>query len=831
MRLFNFCNKVIEYSFYLIFFLVPLALTSDTSELFEFNKLWVTYILTLVIALAWFTKMVIRKKFSIQKTPLDIPIALFLVSEIISTFLSMDMHVSLWGYYSRFNGGLFSILSYVFLYYAFLSNLKDEKEEKAGFGLKNVYIFIAGIIVFFIGTLIASNIKTTEAAGFPYQMIATLTGALAAFTVFMYAAPKGYFKKSLYAIFSSAILVILWGLPSHFGYDPTCLLFRGTFDVSCWTNDFQPKVRIFSTLGQPDWMAAYVAAILPVLIGISVNFSKGKVFFEKKISSLKNLNVFYLISAVLIFALFYLSLLYTQARSGILAFWLVLPLLALFYLWFYLKPALSEKKFTIDFKVMISLLLIAGVITFFAGQPFAQLNKFTLSGLKEHFSKPQTSTAVKSSAKSQTPTPSPAPVVASELGGTDSGIIRLLVWNGAISIWKANPIFGTGVETYAFAYYKFRPAAHNMTSEWKFLYNKAHNEYLNYLATTGAFGLLTYLSMIGGFLFITGKYIYKKRKNLTQKEFLIVSIVGGYITILITNFFGFSVVIINILFYLTPAFVFILAGLINPEKEYAISFSKKEIYATGVVQKATIVIASVVIFYLIYSLASFWQADRNYYFGVNYDQGQDYQKAYVFLKNAVQERPDEPVFRSEFGYNNAVLGAAIASQIQKLPKEQQQQNIQIAKQLIDSSINYTNQVTTESPNNIVFWKTRTRVYYTLGQIDPSYLSQALIAIKKSQELAPTDADISYNLGVLYGQTGDYKNAVKTLENTIKLKPNYPAGNAYYALGLFYHQLAIDSKGNVINQEYNQKAIDSIKQLIKIFGTNPQAEGALKAWSK
>ena len=827
MRLFNFCNKVIEYSFYLIFFLVPLALTSDTSELFEFNKLWVTYILTLVIALAWFTKMVIRKKFSIQKTPLDIPIALFLISEVISTFLSIDMHVSLWGYYSRFNGGLFSILSYIFLYYAFLSNLKDEKEEKTGFGLKNVYIFIAGIIVFFIGTLIASSIKTTEAAGFPYQMIATLTGALAAFTVFMYAAPKGHFKKSLYAIFSSAILVILWGLPSHFGYDPTCLLFRGTFDVSCWTNDFQPKVRIFSTLGQPDWMAAYVAAILPVLIGVSVNFSKGKVFFEKKIASLKNLNVFYLISAVLIFALFYLSLLYTQARSGILAFWLVLPLLALFYLWFYLKPALSEKKFTIDFKVMISLLLITGVITFFAGQPFAQLNKFTFLGLKEHFSKPQTPSAV----KSQTPTPPPAPIVASELGGTDSGIIRLLVWNGAINIWKANPIFGTGVETYAFAYYKFRPAAHNMTSEWKFLYNKAHNEYLNYLATTGAFGLLTYLSMIGGFLFITGKYVYKKRKNLTQKEFLIVSIVGGYITILITNFFGFSVVIINILFYLAPAFVFILAGLINPEKEYAISFSKKEIYATGVIQKTTIVIASVVVFYLIYSLANFWQADRNYYFGVNYDQGQDYQKAYVFLKNAVQERPDEPVFRSEFGYNNAVLGAAIASQIQKLPKEQQQQNIQIAKQLIDSSISYTNQVTTESPNNIVFWKTRTRAYYTLGQIDPSYLSQALIAIKKSQELAPTDADISYNLGVLYGQTGDYKNAVKTLENTIKLKPDYPAGNAYYALGLFYHQLAIDSKGNVVNQEYNQKAIDSIKQLIKIFGTNPQAEGALKAWSK
>jgi len=73
MRLYNFCNKVIEYSFYLLFFLVPLAFTSDTSELFEFNKLWLTFGITIVISLAWITKMIIRKEARIQRTPLDIP--------------------------------------------------------------------------------------------------------------------------------------------------------------------------------------------------------------------------------------------------------------------------------------------------------------------------------------------------------------------------------------------------------------------------------------------------------------------------------------------------------------------------------------------------------------------------------------------------------------------------------------------------------------------------------------------------------------------------------------------------------------------------------------
>src|ERR1035437_2590895 len=307
MRLFNFCNKVIEYSFYLLFFLIPLAFTSDTSELFEFNKLWLTFVITIIIGLAWVTKMVIRKEFRIQRTPLDIPILLFLASQIISSIISLDMHVSLWGYYSRFNGGLLSIISYVFLYYAFVTNLKDEvKEEKAKFEFKKIYLFVAAIAVFIIGLLVSSQVKNPDLAGIPYQAMATLITVFASFAVFMLAAPKGTLRRSLYAILSSALLVILWGLPSHFGYDPTCLLFRGTLDVSCWTTDFQPKIRIFSTLGQPNWMAAYLAALIPLIAALILNLtSGGKMVFSKTLSFLKNHNFLMAIALFIFFVMSY----------------------------------------------------------------------------------------------------------------------------------------------------------------------------------------------------------------------------------------------------------------------------------------------------------------------------------------------------------------------------------------------------------------------------------------------------------------------------------------------------------------------------------------------
>src|SRR5258708_1482867 len=118
MKLTDFCSKTIEYSFYALFLLVPLVFAGNTSELFEFNKMWLTFGLTTIIMLAWLSKMVLEKKVTVQRTLLDIPLGLFLLSQIISTIFSLDQQVSWWGYYSRFNGGLLSTICYVLLYYA-----------------------------------------------------------------------------------------------------------------------------------------------------------------------------------------------------------------------------------------------------------------------------------------------------------------------------------------------------------------------------------------------------------------------------------------------------------------------------------------------------------------------------------------------------------------------------------------------------------------------------------------------------------------------------------------------------------------------------------------
>ena len=773
MKLLNICNKIIEYGFYAIFFFVPLVLHPETSELFEFNKLWITYILSLVILTAWISKMLIKRQFKIQRTPLDIPIILFLLSQVISTVFSLDRHISLWGYYSRFNGGLLSIITYILLYYAFVSNFRE-------------------------------NAKTVA-------------------------------KRLIIVALSSAIIVSLWGLPSHFGYDPTCLVFRGSLDVACWTSDFQPMVRIFSTMGQPDWLSAYLSVLLPITIAFFIKSTFLKAVANKKPQFSKKLAVFTVLS-FLMFLLFYVDIAYTRAKSGFLATWFSIAFFTASYVFLQLRNRNNKiKNLSLDFKLLLLTLVSIVTVTFFIGTSFARIDsKFTFNGLRARF---MTSPAVTKTVAEPAATKPPAPLVSGEMGGTDSGKIRLLVWEGAIKAWIHNPIFGTGVETFAFAYYKYRPEAHNLTSEWRYLYNKAHNEYLNYLTTTGAFGLLTYLSMIGLFLFLSLKYLWKnKGEDTNNRKVLVLALVSGYTSILISNFFGFSVVIVNLFMFLIPALVFILANLINYDKNISFSFASKKADNKNlqaeeytVTKPIWVIIAVVVVIngYLIFTLINFWNADKDYAKGYNYDRVGQYQTAYPLLHKAVAARPDEPVFKDELAINDAVLAVSILGQ-KPADQAQQKQTTELAQKLAQEAVTTSDEITGKYPNNVVFWKTRVRIFYTLAQADERYLAQALVAIKKTAELAPTDADISYNLGILYGQTGDAKNAVETLKNTIKLKQDF--SNAYYALGIFYHQLAIDNKGQVVNKEYLQKAIDTMNFMLKnVAPGDSRPIDALKAW--
>lgn len=732
-------DSLIKWSFYALFFFVPLVMWPDTYELFEFNKMWLVFGITIFVFFLWASKMVLQGKFAIRKTPLDIPIALFLLSQIISTFFSIDPHVSLWGYYSRFNGGLFSIGSYIFLYYAFTTNL-----------------------------ILIHTGRDNEAQTYN---------------------PISY--KLLATSLLSGLIVTLWGIPSHFGYDPTCLLFRGKLDVSCWTESFQPTIRIFSTLGQPNWMGTFLAILIPISLGFGL--------FKLN----ENRKRLFTISCLLLAVLFYVALLWTRSQSSFLG--LVLGMILLFGI-----IALHEiKKTSLSFKDLtkertlgfIAVTIIFFVLaTFFIGSPIPSFNKrFTLEAVKNSLTKKQ---ALQKEASQNQASEGFSANPNIELGGTESSKIRLIVWKGAIEIFKQNPFFGTGVETFAYAYYKVKPLEHNLTSEWDYLYNKAHNEYLNYLATTGGIGLATYLLMIAFFIFLFIRSLSKRSEN-----FFISSALGAsYVAILVSNFFGFSVVIVNLFLFFIPAFFFELENAYsNQFRSFTIKNEGGKYDKVSIGKLSLIAIIGIISLYYQFYLLNFWLADRRYALGYNFDKVSELTQAYTPLNEAVKMLPGEDLYKDELSVNMATLAVLLA---------QQNQSSQ-ASQLANEARKLSDEVTSRHPRNVVFYKTRTRVAFALSQLDPKFIDLAIDSIEKASALAPTDAKLAYNKALFYNQKGDGKKTLELLEKASQLKPNYI--DAYYAMALLYSQAAKDDLSKA--SEYKARAREKLEYVLKNIDPN------------
>ncbi len=91
--------------------------------------------------------------------------------------------------------------------------------------------------------------------------------------------------------------------------------------------------------------------------------------------------------------------------------------------------------------------------------------------------------------------------------------------------------------------------------------------------------------------------------------------------------------------------------------------------------------------------------------------------------------------------------------------------------------------------------------------------QVMPALQEAKKYAPNDVGLSFQIGLLYYQDKDYKNAQKEFERTITLNENY--SNALYFLGLAYSKQGQDSK-----------AIDAIKKVAKLNPDNEEIKKVL-----
>lgn len=676
----DFWQRCLVGLFHLLILTSPFIFTWVNEELFEFNKMLLIYAFTGLICTAWINRMATKKQLIFRKTPLDIPLTLFLISQLISTLLSMHPQTSVWGYYTRFHGGLASYVSYSLLYWAFVS-----------------------------------NVSAAQVPGFLASL--SISGTLAA----------------------------LYAIPEHFGHSPSCFLITEgkAFDVSCWVQDV--KTRVFGTFGQPNWLAAFAVTVMPI--------STALLLLPKRtfLTGFKWTLVFSACSSTL-----WAALLFTGSRSGFLAGVIALATLALLTI----TQTLSKKSFTYSKSMtLIAVSTSIVLITAIFGSPFTP----SLSSFITSMQKPDSST--------QQPSPeAPQPAgPALEVGGTESGVIRAIVWEGAVKVWLRHFWFGSGVETFAYSYYLDRPVSHNTVSEWDFLYNKAHNEFLNFLATTGLVGFATYLGLLGSIIILCFKTLFQKSKQTQSKyssevTILASGVIASTVGLSISNFFGFSTVIVTMLLFLLPAVIVVLREA--PLSLKTTQPTKNSLDSTDATSVAVIipVISLLLVWWWIAAIVTTWKADFLYTQGKNYLDQSNLGEGIQLLEQAHALAPNEGVIIDDLSFGYAQAAATLG----------QSGDATNAAQFAEKSISYSDLAIEKNPVQINFYRTRARVFTYLSLLDPKFLNHALEALNLAQTKAPTDAKIMFNRALMTRELGDLPAALTLINTVLELKPNYDA---------------------------------------------------------
>ncbi len=645
--------QFIAFIYFCLFAVTPLLFFTQTSELFEFNKMIFVYLLTLLIVVTWVAESIFTKRLPFKRTVLDIPLALFVSTQALSTLFSIDSRISFLGYYSRWNGGLLSIISYAVLYWAAVTFLD-----------------------------------------------------------------KGMLKKLITALFVSTVVASLWGVLEHFGHSVSCLVITGNFDVSCWVQEV--ALRVYATFGQPNWMAAWLTAVIPLSWSILLvrRDTTRPIFKDKGLLVLAAISL-----------LTFVALLFTKSRSGVVGFGVAF---VLFWLGSVVSTVVRKKIMRVGLAITLSL----GCAVALVGTPWTP----SISSLTN---------------QNLTPKATEAPVgPALETGGTESGEIRRIVWEGAVNVWKKYPLLGSGVETFALSYYQGRPMAHNHTSEWNFLYNKAHNEYLNYLATTGVVGLVSYLVFIATALyFFFSKVFVLKNQETDNNKPILLALTAGFVSILITNFFGFSVVTTNLLFFLFPAL-----GIVSQSthREEQTETSKKDSWQW--VGLGALAVVGLVSFYFLFT---YWTADTYYAAATKDKAAQDYTLAVSHINSAIAQA-NEPIYY-DF---RADLYATLAT-VSDNSKE-----TNLTKTLIVRTLHDLETVKAASPMNVKLLKSRANILADITDLDTTKMPLLIDSLNTLSKLAPTDPSVYYQRGLAFAKQSDLDKAVKDVELSVSMKPNY-----------------------------------------------------------
>jgi putative inorganic carbon (HCO3(-)) transporter len=394
---------------------------------------------------------------------------------------------------------------------------------------------------------------------------------------------KVQIKRIILTVLITATLVAFYGFMQFARYDP----FEWDLNPILKISDY----RVFSSLGQPNFLASWLLLVIPLnILAIFI--------YKKRIVR------FFLF---LLFSILIVLLILTQSRGGLIGFIFEIVFLLLSFSYFKKK----KKIF-----IFISIVLILGILfIFWINSKNIDLEK-TENNL---FNRLQSLVNLK-----------------------EAGEYRLWHWQASLELIKKKPILGYGLESQRFYFPSYYRKEFAMKEAPNIFLDRAHNDILDVLLNSGFLGLISWW-------FFLGYLFYQGFKTVKRGKINILFLLAGIFGYLVSLQFSFHTHSTLLYFWIWAILIF----LNNDDNEFKIDCSKKYFKEKPEVHSCISKIQIAIIFLLIILTCSFiWFINGYEYLASHYllkaeiakieGKGED---ADIFYTKSIKYGRNDPYFR------------------------------------------------------------------------------------------------------------------------------------------------------------------------------------------
>ncbi len=374
---------------------------------------------------------------------------------------------------------------------------------------------------------------------------------------------------------------------------------------------------------------------------------------------------------------------------------------------------------------------------------------------------------------------------------------------------KESPVIGSGPGTFIFDFSKYKTTDFNKSQLWNVRFGKSGSEFLNSLTTTGILGGLSFLALIGTFIFYGTKALFLKRRkgkkqDLNKNGEIEVDINDelegedeGFFWVLSAGIFiSFLVLTVGYFLYssnLSLNFVFFLflagfVALVFPKREFLLKPSSL----------GALVFTFIFTLLLVFSLGIFileaqrYVASAYYQKGMNAWQQNKSEDAVRYMEKAV-------VINSKVDMCWRQLSQFYLQMVNETTQREDISKDDINKQIqlyINNAVNSTKAAVDTSPENVANWSVRGFVYKSLIGIIGGVGDWAARSYDSALELEPANPYFPTQKGLVLLQQASFlsedrkeekvnilKKAEGEFEKAIELKTDYAP--AHFQLAMTY----------------------------------------------